>query len=44
MGLDNKTYDLILHLMWAEEYGDVYKDLKQQGYNYLIHKPPKVTI
>ena len=43
-GLDDRHYDVILHLMWAEEYGDIYKDLKRQGLERLIHKPPKITI
>ena len=40
-GADNKTYDLILHLKWATDYDDIFIELESQGYDYLIHRPPK---
>lgn len=40
-GADNKAYDMILHLLWATDYDDIYDDLVSQGQEHLIHKPPR---
>lgn len=40
-GQDNHMYDLVLHLKWATDYDDIYEELQDQGYDYLIHQPPK---
>lgn len=40
-GEDNRQYDLILHLKWATDYDDIFVELQEQGYDYLIHQPPK---
>ena len=40
IGADNETYDMLLHLKWATDYGDVYDELKEQSLDYLIHQPP----
>ena len=40
-GEDNRQYDLILHLKWATDYDDIYIELQDAGYDYLIHQPPK---
>lgn len=40
IGTDNETYDMLLHLKWATDYGDVYDELKEQSLDYLIHQPP----
>lgn len=40
-GDDNKMYDLILHLKWATDYDDIFVELEEQKYDYLIHQPPK---
>ena len=37
---DNETYDMLLHLKCATDYGDVYDELKEQSLDYLIHQPP----
>lgn len=39
-GQENGIYDTLLHLKWATDYDDVYEELKQQSYEYLIHQPP----
>lgn len=36
----NKTYIQLLTLRWASDYGDIYDDLKEQGLESLIKKPP----
>lgn len=36
----NKTYIQLLTLRWASDYGDIYDDLKEQGLETLIKKPP----
>lgn len=36
----NKTYIQLLTLRWASDYGDIYDDLKEQGLEALIKKPP----
>lgn len=28
---DNEVYDMILHLKWATDYGDIYDELKEQS-------------
>ena len=40
LGDDNETYDMLLHLKWTSDYGDIYDDLKAQSKEYLIHQPP----
>lgn len=40
VGADNETYDMLLHLKWATDYGDVFDELKDQDLDYLIHQPP----
>ena len=40
LGDDNQTYDMLLHLKWTSDYGDIYDDLKAQSKEYLIHQPP----
>lgn len=39
-GQENTIYDSLLHLKWATDYDDVYEELKDQRYDYLIHQPP----
>jgi len=39
-GQENGIYDTLLHLKWATDYDDVYEELKEQRYDYLIHQPP----
>lgn len=39
-GQENSVYDTLLHLKWATDYDDVYEELKEQRYDYLIHQPP----
>jgi type I restriction enzyme R subunit len=39
-GQENSIYDTLLHLKWATDYDDVYDELKEQSYDYLIHQPP----
>ena len=39
-GADNEIYDMLLHLKWATDYGDIYDELKEQCLDYLIHQPP----
>jgi type I restriction enzyme R subunit len=39
-GEENSIYDSLLHLKWATDYDDVYEELKDQSYDYLIHQPP----
>ena len=38
-GEENSIYDSILHLKWATDYEDVYEELKEQSYEYLLHRP-----
>lgn len=40
-GEENIQYDLLLHLKWATDYDDIYDELEEQGYDYLLHQPPK---
>ena len=35
-GEDNRQYDLILHLKWATDYDDIFVELQEQGYDYLM--------
>lgn len=37
---DNEVYDMILHLKWATDYGDIYDELKEQSKEHLLHQPP----
>jgi len=39
-GEENRVYDICLHLKWATDYDDIYIELDNQGYGYLIHQPP----
>ncbi|WP_026894880.1 type I restriction endonuclease subunit R [Clostridiisalibacter paucivorans] len=39
-GQENGIYDTLLHLKWATDYDDIYEELKEQTYHYLIHQPP----
>ncbi|WP_031557965.1 type I restriction endonuclease subunit R [Lachnospira multipara] len=43
-GADNRNYSLILNVYWATDYDDIYDALEIQGYEYLIHQPPKANI
>ena len=38
-GEENSIYDSVLHIKWATDYEDVYEELKEQNYEYLIHRP-----
>jgi type I restriction enzyme R subunit len=38
-GDENGIYNTILHLKWATDYEDIYEELKEQSYEYLIHRP-----
>lgn len=40
VGADNETYDMLLHIKWMTDYGDIYDSLKTQSKEYLIHQPP----
>lgn len=40
-GDENSIYNTILHLKWATDYEDIYEELKEQRYEYLIHRPKK---
>lgn len=37
---DNEVYDMILHLKWATDYGNIYDELKEQSKEHLLHQPP----
>lgn len=37
---DNEVYDMLLHLKWATDYGDIYDELKEQSKEHLLHQPP----
>lgn len=39
-GEENRIYDSSLHLMWAWDYSDTFDEFVNEGYDYLIHKPP----
>lgn len=41
-GEENGIYDSVLHLKWATDYEDVYEELKEQNYEYLLHRPKKI--
>lgn len=38
-GAENGIYDSLLHLKWATDYDDIYEELAEQSYEYLIHQP-----
>ena len=40
LGDENETYDMLLHLRWTVDYGDIYDELKEQAKEHLIHQPP----
>ncbi|CCZ66273.1 type I restriction enzyme endonuclease subunit [Mediterraneibacter gnavus CAG:126] len=40
LGDENETYDMLLHLRWTADYGDIYDELKEQAKEHLIHQPP----
>lgn len=37
---ENRTYQSLLSLRWASDYGDIYDDLKVESLERLIKKPP----
>ena len=37
---ENRTYQSLLSLRWASDYGDIYDDLKIEGMERLIKQPP----
>ena len=39
-GEENRIYDSSLHLMWAWDYSDTFDEFANEGYDYLLHKPP----
>lgn len=38
-GVENKAYDMMIHLKWATNYSDVYDELVNQKLEYLIKQP-----
>lgn len=38
-GIENNTYDMMIHLKWATDYSDVYDELVNQKLEYLIKQP-----
>lgn len=38
-GIENNTYDMVIHLKWATDYSDVYDELDNQNLGHLIKKP-----
>ena len=37
---ENRTYQSLLSLRWASDYGDIYDGLKMEGMERLIKQPP----
>lgn len=37
---ENRTYHSLLSVRWASDYGDIFDDLKEEGLEKLIKKPP----
>lgn len=38
-GIENNTYDMMLHLKWATDYDDIIEELTLQNLNYLLKNP-----
>ncbi len=38
-GIENNTYDMLIHFKWATDYDDIYDELNKQNLGYLIKNP-----
>ena len=38
-GMENATYDMLLHLKWATDYDDIIEELASQNLKHLLSKP-----
>lgn len=36
-GIENNTYDMLIHLKWATDYDEIIEELKLQNLNYLLN-------